>query len=702
MLIKKIFVIILVVTPVILAQQIDRYSVINRHLPVNTKIDSLSPFSVGNGKFAFTVDFTGLQSFPEIYEKGIPLCTQSDWGWHSLPNEFNYKLEDTFNYYDYYGRKIPFASNQNSYASEWLRANPHRLNLARIGMKIFNSDSSEINVNQIKNIYQLEDIWEGIIKSSFEIDDKKVFVETACHPEHDLIAFRIKSKLLYDKRIAIEIKFPYGSTNWGKNASDWVNDHKHFSEIIKNETNGLLIKRTLDSTIYYVAIKWNNAELIRKTLHTFLLKIKPSDNFEFTVLFSEKIPQRNLPEVSETIEASKYYWKNFWLTGGAIDFSESTDERANELERRVVLSRYLTAIQCGGYYPPQETGLTCNSWYGKFHLEMSWWHLVHFLLWGKPEFLVDKLEWYKKILPKAKEYALLQGFLGAKFPKMTSPDGRESPSKVGVFLIWQQPHPIYFAELLYKFYKNDSIIHKYKDLVFETAEFLSSFAYLDVRTKRYLLGPPLIPAQEIYKPEETYNPAFELSYWKFALKIAQKWRERLGLTRNEKWEHQIKYLSELPLKDSLYQNAENAINTFEDSTNRRDHPTLLASFGMIPNDEVNINIMKKTLKKVLQSWDWASTWGWDYPMMAMTAARIGEPELAIECLMMNVSKNIYLNNGHNFQEERLPVYLPGNGGLLTAIAMMAAGWDGAPDIFAPGFPKNGKWKIKFENIKPLL
>ena len=45
----------------------------------------------------------------------------------------------------------------------------------------------------------------------------------------------------------------------------------------------------------------------------------------------------------------------------------------------------------------------------------------------------------------------------------------------------------------------------------------------------------------------------------------------------------------------------------------------------------------------MQSWDWSSTWGWDYPLMAMTAARCGEPELAVDVLLMDVPKNRYLN-----------------------------------------------------------
>ena len=59
-----------------------------------------------------------------------------------------------------------------------------------------------------------------------------------------------------------------------------------------------------------------------------------------------------------------------------------------------MLSQYLTAIQCAGRYPPQETGLTFNSWEGKFHLEMHWWHAAHFALWDRLELLERSLGYY--------------------------------------------------------------------------------------------------------------------------------------------------------------------------------------------------------------------------------------------------------------------------------------------------------------------
>jgi hypothetical protein len=86
-------------------------------------------------------------------------------------------------------------------------------------------------------------------------------------------------------------------------------------------------------------------------------------------------------------------------------------------------------------------------------------------------------------------------------------------------------------------------------------------------------------------------------------------------------------------------------------------------------------------------------------MTAMTAARLGKPEKAVDALFMGPQTNTYLKNGHNYQEERLTLYMPGNGGILTAVAMMCAGWDGSEGE-TPGFPEEG-WDIKWEGLEKM-
>ena len=180
-----------------------------------------------------------------------------------------------------------------------------------------------------------------------------------------------------------------------------------------------------------------------------------------------------------------------------IDFADCTDPRAAELERRTILSLYLTRLQCAGSMPPEETGLTYNSWHGKHNIEMVRMHLGHFALWGRIDLLENGLDWFLTILDPARERASRQGFGGARWPKMTAFNGLDSPGRQ-VVMIWQQPHPIYLAELSYRAHPDRETVEKYQRLVFESAQFMADFAAWDEPGRRYVLGPPLWQAQEVY------------------------------------------------------------------------------------------------------------------------------------------------------------------------------------------------------------
>src|SRR5688500_17479235 len=80
--------------PLSAQSRIDRKALVERHKVINNTADTLASLTVGNGKFAFTVDVTGLQSFPKEYEKGVPLGTQSEWGWNSFKDTVGYKREE--------------------------------------------------------------------------------------------------------------------------------------------------------------------------------------------------------------------------------------------------------------------------------------------------------------------------------------------------------------------------------------------------------------------------------------------------------------------------------------------------------------------------------------------------------------------------------------------------------------------------------
>jgi len=675
---------------------IDRLSLVSRHNIKISQIDSLSSLSVGNGEFVFTTDITGLQTFPEYYSKGIPLGTMSNWGWHTGNNPAGYSLSDVYKKYEVHGREVnyvhQFRANEDSLkasASEWLRNNPHRIHLGLIGLQIFKEDGNEINIGDVRYPVQKLNLWTGEIISRFMIGNTPVEVVTVCHPDKDVISCRVTSKLISEKRLKIRISFPLGVSS--PSGYDFNQPDKHLTNILSDSGNETVFERKQDNDIYYVKVQHPGSEIKLYNRHVFYLEPESDTVLEFSCLFTKEYSGEKADIFDAVDKASKKNWSEFWMTGGAVDFSECTDPRAFELERRVVLSQYLTRIQCSGSLPPAETGLTYNSWYGKFHLEMHWWHAVHFVLWQRNEILEKQMDYYCRIFENARQTAQEQGYKGVRWPKMVGPDGRESPSSVGTYLIWQQPHFIFFSELLYENSEiREVILRKYKDLVFATADFMASYAWHDSVADRYVLGPVLIPAQESLKLETTMNPSFELAYWYWGLKTAQQWRLRLNLDPDPMWTVVIEKLSDLSVFKGIYLCSEDTKDSYENQRYLSDHPIVSAVSGVLPKTSmVDDKILSRTLDTIMKKWNWQSTWGWDFPMLAMSAASVGRSEQAVDFLMMAVPKNRYLLNGHNYQDARLAIYLPGNGGLLTAVAKMC---------IQKQFPDNGKWKVKFENL----
>ena len=679
--------------------KIDRYQYVSRNNPMLEVIDTRAPLSVGNGEFAFTADITGLQTFRADYEY-FPLCTMAQWAWHSFPVDMEYsKLR--LKQFDTYGRNVGYAvdAEEQQVLFKDLRENAHRMNLAAIGLSIERC-GKRAELKDLYSIGQQLDMWSGMLLSDFKVYDQSVHVETCSDPEQDAVSVKINSKLAASGELAVEIAFPYGSPK--KSASDWGREEAHQSEIILTDTNRAIIKRKLDQDVYFVDILHNAEMILKQTgLHQFILTTdKKCCELSFTCHFTSERPTILPYNFVVTKQRAALYWKQFWSAGGAIQLVNSTDPRARELERRIVLSQYLTAIQCSGSIPPAETGLTCNSWYGKFHLEMHYWHAAHFPLWGRKQLLERSLKWYMDILPAARKIAAEQGYKGARWPKMCDASGINTPSNIAVLLVWQQPHPIMLAELCYRANPVIETLEKYRMLVVECAEFIASFAYFDVEQDRYVIGPPLIPAQETHDPVTCMNPTYEVEYFKWGLETANDWLTRLGEPTVERYAEVARKIARLPHKDGVYLAHENCPETFSTAPFYHDHPSMLAALGILTGLSVDRKIMKKTVEKVLECWDFNTMWGWDFAMMAMCCAKLDLPALAVEILLMDKPKNTFAVNGHNSQADRedLPLYLPGNGGLLLAVAMMAAGWDNDEGIPAPGFPKDGSWVVEIEDI----
>lgn len=311
------------------------------------------------------------------------------------------------------------------------------------------------------------------------------------------------------------------------------------------------------------------------------------------------------------------------------------------------------------------------------------------------------------------------------------------------------------AEEMYRANPTAETLNKYGEQVEQTAEFMADYVlptkvrisngstYNKVRDQYNLRGATAM--QESMSKDFSFNHPFELAYWQYGLSIAQQWRVRQGKERNKQWDDIVSHMAPLAESGGIY-TAGLPLMPYESFTpgsasapfdpfktpemtgskritkadftekSRSDHPAVLGACGLLPdgtsltayptptvkNSLYTKEKMKATLHWVMNNWNWDTTWGWDYGMVAMTAARLGEPETALKALLIDTQKNRYLLSGHNFQTpDRLRLYLPGNGALLTAIAMMCAGWDGCDNPHNPGFPQDGRWNVRWEGLQRM-
>ncbi|MFC7619304.1 hypothetical protein [Microlunatus sp. GCM10028923] len=665
--------------------------------------------TVGNGDIALTVDVSGLQTFPRFHELvpdpyrvagdglaglpeqrrrrfdadefQIPLRTQSTWGWYETEPACPFRLVGAETLYETGRGVVPYLDRMgiqragDPIAPEfaegaWFHFNPRRAHLGRLAL-VRPDGTGPADPSALRELRTELDLWTGCVTAEYVLDGARVRVITVADPHDHRFATRVESDLLArgwgiawvfddqpDDHAPFELPLAVRTT-WDRRTS------RHWSASRWLGTAGYGVDLTTTGSLSH-----DGAGVVARTSSVALevvVILAPDDALA--------LGERDFTAVRT---AAADWWAGFWRDGAAISLERSIDRRAEELERRIVLSQYLTAVNCAGTTPPAESGLTYNTWSGKFHLEMHWWHAAQFPLWGRGHLLERSIGWYHGALAAAEATARRQGYGGARWPKQTDPSARESPSHIGVFLIWQQPHIIYLLELLRREGRAESFLRDHYPLIEATAEFMITF--VEERDGSFVLPPPLIPAQESYLVDRATNtnPTFELAYWAWALRIANDWRSRLGLDPSEAWDRVARNLARPTLlADGTYAAVETPPQLV-----RQDHPSMLMAMGWLPDTElVDPSCMAATLDAVWDRWDLQTSWGWDYPVMAMTAARLGDLGRAVDALLLPSPKNVFLPNGHNPQLPGfLSIYLPANGGLLAAAAHLVAAVDQGAEL----------------------
>ncbi|WP_163323337.1 hypothetical protein [Draconibacterium mangrovi] len=671
---------------------IDRYALVTRH---NIEWNDLTgQIPLGNGEFCFNADGTGLQTFGGN--------TMSHWGWHSFPLPDGVTSEQipatgTFQQGRNAGPDI-FPEDKDN-IRQYMFDNPHIFNLGRISFAFANG--VELTPDDVEGLSRSLDLWNGILSSSFTINGQPVHVATCVNPNSDMVSVQIESPLLETGELVVAIDFPYPNLERYK---PWVGDFeqidKHKTILLDGNDQRADFRREVDSVTYFTSVIWSKGAELKpisgNNPHAWQLATEGVNSLEFTCAYSKSSDKEQVPDFVQTSNACKQHWPEFWQSGGAIDLSESTDPRWKELERRIVLSQYQTAVQSAGSFPSAEGGLMgIGPWKGQFHMEMIWWHTAHFALWDRWELADSALTIYKRFTPSARALAEQLDYEGLKWQKSASPGGRTAPWLGNQVLLWKQPHPIFFAELDYRLHPTQKTLEKWADIIDGTATHMADYPVKD-ESGIYHLDPVMPPSEQGI----TKDAVFDLAYWTWGLNQAQVWRERMDLERVPHWDEIINNMASLPVDSGVYVHSAEWKDTY--TTRAWEHPDPIGVLGMLPNQSnVDPEIAHRTLLKVWDAWQWERCWGWDFPWTAMAAARLGEPNLAIDALLKDAGTKNYYDERGVCTGGPCP-YLPGNGGLLYAVAMMSAGWDGAPDKHAPGFPDDGSWTVKWEGLKPAL
>lgn len=677
--------------------KINRHSIVQQYNIELNQSHPYSPVQVGNGNIAFGVDVTGLQTF-------LPHNTLSSWGWHnsSLPTTPGQTSPSDYTGVNWWthDRLVNYAQPNPSQKdiSQWMIANPHRINLGRVGLWFGGIAGGNVSEELLSCKKQVLDLWKGVITSTFSLDGADVRVTTIASPDSDTIAINISSTLVRTSGLGVFFDFPYAT---GKNKFDapfvgLFNATNNHTTNVRFRNRGASITHTLDATTYVADIAWEGyARLARfhETEHKYILAASQNyENLSFTVTFS---PQLAVP--SSTFELVKNkaatWWSEYWSNGAFVSLPTTSNSSANELQRRIILSQYLLAVNGAGKDPAQESGLVNNGWYGKFHMEMVFWHLAHWMLWGKWDLYDRSIGIYKRFLPSSLDRAEQQGYGGARIGKMSDPSGRSAPGEINSLLIWQQPHPMYFAETEYRAFPTQQTLDKWDDILVGVADFMASYAWYNESTQVYDLGPPMYPVSENTNPNVTINPTFELAYWRFGLSVASEWQARQNKSAPSSWTHVHDNLAPFPTEDNAYVTYEGIPNMWSTPEYTEDHPGLLGIYGWLPPDSrLNMSTFNATIAKVHETWNFPFSYGWDFPLLAITEARRGDAERAIAQLLD-------VNNA--FDEVGMPVggtrvttpYFPSAAGLLLAVGMMAGGWDG---FVGPVWP--AKWEVESEGF----
>ena len=313
-------------------------------------------------------------------------------------------------------RTVPYlvgANDTESYGG-WTNSNPHRMGLGQLSLRLVGAgaaagdDPAPPAATALTNLTSELDTWAGGVASAFTLrpaagapapgdDAFAVTVATAVHPDVDLVATRLTCARTAGAAgcpVALRLALPYSMMTWSPSASAWCCDAAHTTAVAAQGAASVSLALTLDDAALTIDCTWDDAAWTwaRTGPHAFALTPPPgaaTAAVQLSCLWAPagllypigltssayvqgKVAATRalraavaaggaLPFYSAVHAAGAAMLADFWAGGSFVELASRGAPDALELERRIVLSRYLTRVNSAGASPPQETGLISNS-----------------------------------------------------------------------------------------------------------------------------------------------------------------------------------------------------------------------------------------------------------------------------------------------------------------------------------------------------
>lgn len=344
---------------------INRQAIVSLYNPVRTSSDPNTPMQVGNGNFAFGADVTGLQTF-------LPFAIMSTWGWKNDSFPPGRTLEDIKDYkgvsWDSHGRLVQYEFGGEADIQQWLISNPNRVNLGRVGLLFLDDEGREVVVEEkeLEAVHQELDLWKGTIKSQFRYRGEQVKVEVRSSQSDSAIAVSVDSPLVLKGGLGLFLDFPWkdGSQKFSAPfVGTWNETSKHTTTLAHGPHFGVNVQaqitHTLVNSTFFTSIgSPDRLQVLRVSSDAHRYSVLPSrgqDSPLETVIGYSQNESRGVQHFDDIVSESEEAWNEYWTRSGFVDvLTGSTDPRANELQRRIILSRYLMRVNEASDLSPQE------------------------------------------------------------------------------------------------------------------------------------------------------------------------------------------------------------------------------------------------------------------------------------------------------------------------------------------------------------